>query len=130
MDNKQQLQQLCHRLGGEHILTAILYSVNSGVSYENNYEQSIAMRCHNGMLTTIITLIMAAAITAGVCVSCYFKGYQLGYMAGEDKTEFAHRLEVEQEKMSVRATENMVASMKELATMSYRSDAKAKKKPE
>jgi hypothetical protein len=73
---------------------------------------------------------MAAAITAGVCISCYFKGYQLGYMAGEDKTEFAHRLELEQEKLSVRATDNMVAHMKELATMSYHSDTKTKKKPE
>jgi hypothetical protein len=92
------------------------------VSHENNYEQSVAMRCHNGMLTTIITLVATAAITAGVCVSSYVKGYEVGYTAGRDKTEFDHRMEVEREKQSYRSTERMLDSLKELSCVNNSSD--------
>ena len=80
------------------------------------------------MLTTIITLIMAAAITAGVCVSCYVKGYEVGYTAGKDKTEHLHRHEIEQEKMSVRLSDHTFKRMQELAKMSYEADKRAKEK--
>ena len=86
------------------------------------------MMRHNGMLTTIITLVATAAITAGVCVSCYVKGYEVGYTAGKDKTEFLHRYEVEQEKMSIRLTDNMFKRMQDIAKMSYEADKRAKEK--